>query len=152
VKPLFGRSEVLRGELTLVRDCYNANPDSMAAAIGLCDDLEWPGRRIYVLGAMLELGERSEAEHRGVGSRAGASKAQALFFFGEEARPAFDAARESGFRGLVLHETDMDRLRSALRAYSRPGDLVLLKASKGMALWRAAEGLPGLPAGAGGAN
>ena len=147
-RPLFGRSEIIRGELTLVRDWYNANPDSMAAALALCDDLEWPGRRIYVLGSMLELGPESEAEHRAAGVRAGASKAEALFFFGEEARPAFEAAREGGFKGLMVFETDIDRLRASLRSFSRPGDLVLLKASRGMALWRAAEGLPGIPAGA----
>ena len=150
VRPLFGRSEVIKGELTLVRDCYNANPESMEAAMGLCDELAWEGRRVYVLGSMLELGSESEAAHRAAGARAGASKAAALFFFGEEARSAFEAARASGFRGLLIYETDIDKLRGALASYAGPGDLVLLKASKGMALWRAAEGLPGLPPGAAG--
>jgi UDP-N-acetylmuramoyl-tripeptide--D-alanyl-D-alanine ligase len=146
VRPLFGRSEVIRGELTLVRDCYNANPDSMGAALGLCDDLDWAGRRIYALGSMLELGPESDAAHRALGARAGASRADALFFFGEEARAAFEEARATGFRGLIVFETDMDRLRASLASFARPGDLVLLKASRGMALWRAAEGLPGVGA------
>ncbi|MDA8425607.1 MAG: UDP-N-acetylmuramoyl-tripeptide--D-alanyl-D-alanine ligase [Treponema sp.] len=147
VRPLFGRSEILRGEFTIVRDCYNANPDSVEAAMGLCDSLAWRGRRLYVLGSMLELGASSAAEHARVGKAAGRSSADALFFFGEETRLAFEAARASGFRGLLVHETDFDRLRDTARAWLRPGDLVLLKASRGMELERLAESLiPGAPA------
>jgi UDP-N-acetylmuramoyl-tripeptide--D-alanyl-D-alanine ligase len=143
VRPLFGRSEILRGEITLVEDCYNANPDSVAAAIELCDDLSWPGRRVYILGSMLELGSESSSAHRGIGARAGSSRADALFFFGEETRAAFEAAREAGFRGLLVYETDFDRLRDAARSCVRPGDLVLLKASRSMALERLADALTG---------
>ena len=141
VRPLFGRSEVLKGEITVLRDCYNANPDSVEAAIGLCDDLAWKGRRAYVLGSMLELGGESADTHRGMGARAGASAAAALFFFGGETRPAFEAARSAGFRGLLVFETDFDRLRDAVRAWLRPGDLVLLKASRAMALERLSDSL-----------
>lgn len=141
VKPLFGRSEILRGSFTILRDCYNANPDSVEAAIGLCDSLEWPGRRAYVLGSMLELGNDSESAHRAMGETAGKSEADALFFFGAETRPAFDAARLAGFRGLVVFETDFDRLLAAVRGYIAPGDLALLKGSRGMALERVADAL-----------
>jgi UDP-N-acetylmuramoyl-tripeptide--D-alanyl-D-alanine ligase len=141
VRPLFGRSEILRGEYTIVRDCYNANPDSVKAAIGLCDGVEWPGRRAYVLGSMLELGEESERAHREIGEAAGESKADALFFFGEEAYPAFDAARLAGFRGLAVFETDFDRLLAAVRGYLVRGDLALLKGSRGMELERLSDAL-----------
>jgi UDP-N-acetylmuramoyl-tripeptide--D-alanyl-D-alanine ligase len=141
VRPLFGRSEVLRGEFTIVRDCYNANPDSMAAAIRLCDSVDWAGRRAYVLGSMLELGPESEAAHRTMGEIAGRSEADALFFFGEETRSAFDAARLAGFRGLMIFETDFERLLAAIRGYIAPGDLALIKASRSMALERLAEAL-----------
>jgi UDP-N-acetylmuramoyl-tripeptide--D-alanyl-D-alanine ligase len=76
-----------------------------------------------------------------MGEAAGRSRADALFFFGEEARPAFEAARLAGFRGLVVFETDFDRLLAAVRAYLAPGDLALLKASRGMALERLADAL-----------
>ena len=102
-----------------MRDCYNANPDSVEAAIGLCDSVEWAGRRAYVLGSMLELGSESEAAHRAMGETAGKSEADALFFFGEETKPAFDAARLAGFRGLVVFETDFDRLLAAVRGIYR---------------------------------
>jgi UDP-N-acetylmuramoyl-tripeptide--D-alanyl-D-alanine ligase len=139
VRPLFGRSEILKGEVTIIRDCYNANPDSSEAALEFCDSIPWKGRRIYVLGSMLELGLESEAAHRRVGEAAARSRADALFFFGDEARPAFDEARAAGFTGLLLFETNFDRLARAAKAYARPGDLVLLKASRGMALERLAE-------------
>jgi UDP-N-acetylmuramoyl-tripeptide--D-alanyl-D-alanine ligase len=141
VKPLFGRSEILEGQYTIVRDCYNSNPDSARAAIELCDSISREGRRVYVLGSMLELGAESESAHRALGELAGRSSADALFFFGEESRPAFEAARLAGFRGLAVFETDFDGLKAALRAYIAPGDLALLKASRGMALERLADSL-----------
>jgi UDP-N-acetylmuramoyl-tripeptide--D-alanyl-D-alanine ligase len=145
VRPLFGRSEILEGEFTIVRDCYNANPDSVEAAIGLCDSVEWRGRRAYILGSMLELGSESESAHRAMGETAGKSAADALFFFGVDARPAFEAARLAGFRGLVVFETDFDRLLAAVRAYLASGDLALVKGSRGMALERLADALlPGV--------
>ena len=143
VRPLFGRSEILQGEFTIVRDCYNSNPDSVGAAIELCDSVKWKGRRVYVLGSMLELGSESEAAHRAMGETAGRSEADALFFFGEETRPAFDSARLAGFRGLAVFETDFDRLLAAVRGYIAQGDLALVKASRGMALERLTEALSG---------
>ena len=141
VRPLFGRSELIEGEFTVLRDCYNANPDSVEAAIRLCDSVKLAGRRAYVLGSMLELGALSESAHRGIGAAAGRSAADALFFFGAESKPAFEAARLAGFRGLVLFDTDFDRLLAALRGYLKSGDFVLLKASRGMALERLVDGL-----------
>lgn len=138
-RPLFGRSEILRGEVTVIRDCYNANPDSACAAIEFCDSLSWGGRRIYVLGSMLELGLESEAAHRRVGEAAARSRADALFFFGEEAEAAWEAAREAGFKGPLVHENDFDRLGVAALGAVKAGDLVLLKASRGMALERLAD-------------
>ena len=146
VKPLFGRSELRRGRVTVVSDCYNANPESAEAALGFCDSLAWPGRRLYVLGSMLELGPGSEAAHRRIGGIAAASAADALFFFGAEARWAYEtaveAARHGIFRGPILHEEDIARLGEKVRAFVREGDLVLLKASRGMALERLLDSIP----------
>ena len=146
MKSLFGRSEIVKGDLTIVRDCYNANPDSTAAAMALCDSVAWRGKRVYIFGSMLELGKESHAAHHEMGEMAGKSAANALFFFGEETRPAFDAATLTGFPGLVLFETNFNRLLSAVRGYVTSGDLILLKASRGMALERIADALvPGSP-------
>jgi UDP-N-acetylmuramoyl-tripeptide--D-alanyl-D-alanine ligase len=90
---------------------------------------------------MLEMGSESESAHRAMGGIAGRSKADALFFFGAETKPASEAARIAGFHGLIVFETDFDRLLVAVRSYIEPGALVLLKASRGMALERLGEAL-----------
>jgi UDP-N-acetylmuramoyl-tripeptide--D-alanyl-D-alanine ligase len=133
VKPLFGRSEILRGAVTVIRDCYNANPESMAAAIAFCDDLEWPGRKLYVIGSMLELGHESRAAHRALGERLAASRADRIFLYGAETEVALAALDRAP---AVFHTTAMEALTGELEGYLRPGDLVLLKGSRGCALER----------------
>ncbi len=136
VEALFGRSEIFRGKVTVLRDCYNSNPDSAARALEFCDGLSWPGRRVYALGSMLELGTESGAEHRALGRRAGSSRADALLFFGAETVEAARAAREAGFAGPVVQTEDFDELARAAAELAREGDLWLLKASRGMELER----------------
>ncbi|MDR1351697.1 MAG: UDP-N-acetylmuramoyl-tripeptide--D-alanyl-D-alanine ligase [Treponema sp.] len=159
VKPLFGRSEILRGiipgkggEITLVRDCYNANPDSTSRAIAFCDGLDWPGRKVYVAGSMLELGEASRAAHEGMGRELAASGADMVFLYGRETEAAAEAMRSRAEgRKIPLFYTDvMDTLASSLADYVRDGDLVLLKGSRGCALEQLTDvliaGVPGKPA------
>ncbi|MDP2790913.1 MAG: UDP-N-acetylmuramoyl-tripeptide--D-alanyl-D-alanine ligase [Rectinemataceae bacterium] len=143
VKPLFGRSEILHGRVTLIRDCYNANPESVEAVLDFCDSVETVSRRIYVLGSMLELGTISESAHAELGTRAGRSKAAALFFFGEETAVCARKATEAGFAGTLWQGSDVESLKSALRSFVGSGDIVLVKGSRGMALERVVECLPG---------
>ena len=136
--PLFGRGEIFeRDGVTVLRDCYNANPESAAAAIAFCDELDWPGKRVYVLGAMLELGGEAEAAHRALGLALAASKADAVFLYGEEAASAAENARSTGKP--VFSTGDMDELRAELARALVPGSLALLKGSRGCALERALE-------------
>jgi UDP-N-acetylmuramoyl-tripeptide--D-alanyl-D-alanine ligase len=139
VQPLFGRSEILRGRVTVIRDCYNANPESAAAAISFCDDLEWPGRKLYVIGSMLELGEQSREAHRAIGARLAASRADRVFLYGEETRSALDALNP----GEVFFTDAMEVLARELEGYIRSGDLVLLKGSRGCALEQLSDVLTG---------
>ncbi|MDR1411951.1 MAG: UDP-N-acetylmuramoyl-tripeptide--D-alanyl-D-alanine ligase [Spirochaetaceae bacterium] len=162
VRPLFGRSEILRGNIpgkggriTLVRDCYNANPDSTSQAIAFCDGLDWPGRKVYVAGSMLELGEASRAAHERMGGELAASGADMVFFYGRETEAAAEemGARAEG-RKIPLFYTDvMDTLASSLADYVQDGDLVLLKGSRGCALEQLTDVLvadaPGKPAAGG---
>jgi UDP-N-acetylmuramoyl-tripeptide--D-alanyl-D-alanine ligase len=135
VRPLFGRSEILKGEVTLIRDCYNANPESTAAAISFCDDLEYPGRKVYVLGSMLELGEDSAAAHRDLGSALARSAADRVFLYGEEMEEAAAELERTAAAG-CFHTNNMEELAALLKDYVRPGDLILLKGSRGCALER----------------
>jgi len=134
VKPLFGRGEILHGRATVVQDCYNSNPESAARALEFCETLEWPGRRVYVMGDMLELGENSRRAHEDVGRLLQVSKADMVFLYGKEIEPAAAILQDGALR--FMHTCDMDELSRALDAYVRSGDLVLLKGSRGCALER----------------
>ncbi|MCL2127773.1 MAG: UDP-N-acetylmuramoyl-tripeptide--D-alanyl-D-alanine ligase [Treponema sp.] len=140
VKPLFGRGEIIRGPVTVLRDCYNANPESLAEAVEFCESLDWPGRRVYVIGEMLELGENSRPAHEGIGRLLSSSKADKVFLFGKETEAAADQiSGEARF----FHTCDIDELSKALEAYLHSGDFVLIKGSRGCALERLSGVLEG---------
>jgi UDP-N-acetylmuramoyl-tripeptide--D-alanyl-D-alanine ligase len=149
VKAIFGRSEILEGRITMIRDCYNANPESSAEALAFCDALEYPGRKIYVMGSMLELGELSREAHRELGRLLSSSRADKVFLYGEETEEAaalLDAAANAvaDTRGVPFFHTNcMGELERELGAFVRDGDLVLLKGSRGCALERLTDILPG---------
>jgi UDP-N-acetylmuramoyl-tripeptide--D-alanyl-D-alanine ligase len=132
IKPLFGRGEILMGKTTVIRDCYNSNPESLEAAVDFCDNLPWSGRRLYVIGAMFELGKETEAAHRKMGRILSNSIAEKIFLYGAEteAAAAILASREFPFS----YTGSMEELKEALEDYIRPGDLVLLKGSRACAL------------------
>jgi UDP-N-acetylmuramoyl-tripeptide--D-alanyl-D-alanine ligase len=141
VKPLFGRLEILKGRTTVIRDCYNANPESTAKSVEFCDSLDWKGRRIYVIADMLELGRDSFSAHEQIGSCLIESKADTIFLFGREIKAA--AASMSGKGRPFFHTENMDELSAAIDSYARTGDLVLLKGSRGCALERLSGMLTG---------
>ena len=130
VKPLFGRGEIFQGRVTLIRDCYNSNPESLEAALDFCDTLNWPGRRIYVLGSMLELGDLSEEAHAALGRRLISCRGDMVCLYGEEMRAAADVLEHPRF----MFTTDMEKLSRVLDSSVEKGDLVLLKGSRGCAL------------------
>ena len=135
VAPLFGRSQILRSEATILVDCYNANPDSMESAIAFVEALPWKGRKVAVLGSMRELGEEAEQAHRALGRRAAGARFDRVFLFGDELEgAALEQAASPG--GRVAWFTDACVLGEAVRAAVRPGDLVLVKGSRGVALER----------------
>jgi UDP-N-acetylmuramoyl-tripeptide--D-alanyl-D-alanine ligase len=137
VKPLFGRGEILKGRTTVIRDCYNANPESMAKTIEFCDSLEWQGRKIYVIADMLELGDASEAAHKKIGELLSESKAGGIFLYGNAVKSAADIL--DGKKIKYFYTNNMDELSRALDGYVQKNDLVLLKGSRGCALERLSE-------------
>jgi UDP-N-acetylmuramoyl-tripeptide--D-alanyl-D-alanine ligase len=136
VQPLFGRSEICKGKITVFQDYYNANPNSMAAAIDFLSGISSTNRKVLILGSMLELGKESDNAHRDVGFMVAEMKPEAVFLFGEEMKAAEAALKEAAFRGVLMHTTDMGNLIDTVSSYVREGDLVLIKGSRSMALER----------------
>ncbi|MDR2865776.1 MAG: UDP-N-acetylmuramoyl-tripeptide--D-alanyl-D-alanine ligase [Spirochaetaceae bacterium] len=135
-RPLFGRSEIIKGPVTLIRDCYNANPESMAAAIEFCDTAAWKGRRVYVLGSMLELGHDSVSAHIDLGKRLASCQADAIFLFGKETESSGAFLRESGLKKNIFQTNDINDLKALLSCFIREGDMILLKGSRSLSLER----------------
>ena len=130
---LSGRQEILKcGEFTIIKDCYNAGPESMAAALNVLGNK--PGRRIAVLGDMLELGDCANAEHYRIG-RIAAEKADLVFAYGPHADRVRDGTITGGMsenRGRAFGS--QEELVAALKQAAKPGDVLLFKASHGMHL------------------
>jgi UDP-N-acetylmuramoyl-tripeptide--D-alanyl-D-alanine ligase len=127
------RGQIVRaGDVTIVDDSYNASPGSVRAALELLGGL--PGRRVAVLGEMLELGDGHIAGHLDVGEAA-AAVVDLLVVVGDEALAIADGARDAGLDpAKVLLVRDRDAALDALRPRLREGDVVLVKASRGVAL------------------
>jgi UDP-N-acetylmuramoyl-tripeptide--D-alanyl-D-alanine ligase len=127
------RGQLVRaGDVTIVDDSYNASPGSVAAALELLAGL--PGRRIAVLGEMLELGDDHEAGHRRTG-KAASGLADRLVVVGPGAAGIADGALAAGMsRAGVTTVPDRDAARELLLRILEPGDVVLVKASRGVAL------------------
>jgi UDP-N-acetylmuramoyl-tripeptide--D-alanyl-D-alanine ligase len=127
------RAELVRaGGVTIVDDSYNASPASVAAALELLAGL--PGRRVAVLGEMLELGDGHVSGHRAVGEAA-AAVVELLVVVGSGAAPVADAARDAGLAAdRIIRVADRDAALDALRPRLRSGDVVLVKASRGIEL------------------
>ncbi len=141
VTPPRMRSQMRRGRgILLLDDSYNANADSMAAALETLRDLPCAGRRVAVLGDMAELGEEAESAHAEVGRRAAETGVDALFTVGRWASVLAGGVRASG-RIPVFEFAEAGPVPEALRSYLRAGDLVLLKASRATRLEHLAEAI-----------
>jgi UDP-N-acetylmuramoyl-tripeptide--D-alanyl-D-alanine ligase len=133
------RLETLPSGLTLVDDCYNANPASMSAALATLAALARPRRPVAVLGDMLELGALEVAAHRALGEEAARAGVKLLAAFGPRARATAEAARAAGLP--AFHTEDLDELVSWAQAEVRAEDVLLVKGSRGMKLERLVEAL-----------
>jgi UDP-N-acetylmuramoyl-tripeptide--D-alanyl-D-alanine ligase len=110
-------------------DAYNANADSMLAALQTLHDLPCAGRRVAVLGDMAELGEQTSAAHREVGRRAAELRVAKLVTVGKMAHQTAEAARAAGLKE-VCEFADVASVSRAVKGLVRAGDMVLLKASR----------------------
>ena len=128
------RAELVRlRAMTVVDDSYNASPASVRAALDLLAG--FPGRHVAVLGEMLELGATHDEGHRSVGEAAGG--VDLLVVVGHDARGIIDGALAAGLDpGRIHHAGDVDTALDLLRPRLREGDVVLVKASRGIGLDR----------------
>lgn len=127
-------------------DAYNANTDSMLAALQTLQDMPCKGRRVAVLGDMAELGSHSEAAHLEVGRRAAESGVGQLFAVGQMAAVMARAARAAGLNR-VFEFVDVESAATAVKSFVKAGDVVLLKASRATHLERIVEQLRSADAG-----
>ena len=124
------------GSMDVIEDCYNANPDSMKAALAMFR--EYPcKRRFALLGDMLELGELSREAHEELGRLAAESDLYCLVTYGENAKRTAVVAAAKGVK--TLHANNYREAADALLNRIEPGDALLVKASRGMALEKVLE-------------
>ena len=119
---------------TLIIDCYNASPDSMKAALSVLSGMKTQGRKIAVLGDMLELGDASEKLHRLVGEYVSEYKPDMLYTYGEEGKFITDEAQKNGITAFAFGKDEKDTLCEKLKETVNDGDCILFKASRGMKL------------------
>lgn len=124
----------------VLEDCYNANADSMRAALETLCGLPLQGRRVAVLGDMAELGNQTVAAHTEIGALAAQLEIGQLFVIGKNAPLTARAARAGGLTR-VMEFPDVESAVVTLRRFVKTGDVVLLKASRSARLERVAETL-----------
>jgi UDP-N-acetylmuramoyl-tripeptide--D-alanyl-D-alanine ligase len=110
-------------------DSYNANPDSVKAALRTLVELDVDGKRIAVLGEMRELGDESERGHREVGEAAAQYRIDCLIAIGDNAAPISDAAENAGLEQTISVSSTTEAAEK-LAEIAEPGDLVLIKGSR----------------------
>lgn len=128
------------GRVLLINDAYNANPDSMVAALRTAAHFAVKGRRVAALGRMGELGEQSELGHRQVGRAVAECEFDHLVTVGDEARLMAEAAHSAGLKS-TRQATTHEQAVEALLDYLEPGDLLLVKGSLSSAMDRVVAGL-----------
>lgn len=129
VETISGRSNLIhKNGITVIDDCYNANPVSMRASIDVLSQA--PGRKIAVLGDMGELGEKERELHAGIGSYAAGKQIDQLFTVGELSKEMARAAKESASHPMqIFHFATKEELLRALLPTIKKGDTLLVKAS-----------------------
>ncbi len=123
--------------VTIIRDCYNANPDSMKASLTLLSEMKCEGKKFCALGDMLELGENAEKLHENIGETAKAC-ADRVFVTGD-----FSDCYLKGAGDKALSFADKESLAKTLEKEMQAGDVLLVKGSYGTKMWQVIEYLQG---------
>ena len=144
VRPVGMRSRIRRMQgFTIIEDCYNANPASMKAAIDLLMEMGKKSRTIAVLGDMLELGDKARELHREVGAYVTAHGVTRLIACGNLGIEFARGALANGMaQDAVIEVSGPKDAANVLADLVRAGDVILLKASRGMRLERVLQYFP----------
>jgi UDP-N-acetylmuramoyl-tripeptide--D-alanyl-D-alanine ligase len=140
------RMEVTRRPdgVTIVNDAYNASPDAVRAALATLATMASGGRAFAVLGQMTELGDQADELHEVAGAQAARAGVAGLIVVGDAAAPMLTGAKSVGsWAGELVHVPDAAAAVQAVRIRTRPGDVVLVKASHSIGLERVALALTG---------
>jgi UDP-N-acetylmuramoyl-tripeptide--D-alanyl-D-alanine ligase len=129
-----GRSRFVRGRVSVVEDCYNANPESMKESLEGFSQIGWDGSKIAVLGSMKELGNESERFHQELGEFASTKDLSCFIFTGEETVSAFEILKKNNFKNKAFWCSGNEEAATVLQDVAQEGDLVLLKGSRSMKL------------------
>lgn len=129
-----GRMGLIKGinKTCIIDDSYNSSPVAAAEALNTLSQINVPGRKVVVLGDMLELGEFTAAEHEKLGIKA-AKVADLIVAVGPRSKGIFDSALRSGFdQEKVFYYSDSVTAAGELREKLSEGDLILVKGSQGV--------------------
>ncbi|MBU0518071.1 UDP-N-acetylmuramoyl-tripeptide--D-alanyl-D-alanine ligase [bacterium] len=136
MSPIEGRLNVERmAGFTILNDSYNANPSSTAAALDFLSALNVSGKRYALLGDNLELGEDSAKEHERIGKMISSCQIDGVYLFGEEIQHAA-VDNQSRILDRFSSNDDIEKISQKIIKLLRPGDAILIKASRGMELDR----------------
>jgi len=133
------------GDLLIINDTYNASPRSVRAALDVLEGLAGERRRVAILGDMRELGDESPRLHREIGREAAQRGTALILAVGPEATALAEGAREE-VGSEVIHVPDREAAAALLPALLHPGDVILVKGSRAMALETLVEALRGIAA------
>jgi UDP-N-acetylmuramoyl-tripeptide--D-alanyl-D-alanine ligase len=134
------------GNVSILNDAYNANPNSMRAALETVRDLQTTGRRLAILGDMRELGESTDRYHQEIGEFAATCNLDGLYCVGPKSAIIAAAARAAGMiASKVLYFPDAASCAAATPQKLRSGDLILLKASRSVRLENVALAIQSRP-------
>ncbi|HEX4922812.1 MAG TPA: UDP-N-acetylmuramoyl-tripeptide--D-alanyl-D-alanine ligase [Bdellovibrionales bacterium] len=144
LKTAWGRNQIvpLGSGARMIFDGYNANPESMGAIVENVSRLSVKGKKIFVLGEMLEMGETAGALHEELGAKVGESGADFVWFVGPHKGDFERGVRQTSFsKTLVLSDAYEEKLALDLARMLEPNDIVLVKGSRGMKLERVVSAL-----------